>query len=202
MDFDFKKHIYLQDRRVKLEPLNWTHFELLLPVALANPELHKFSPLRYGSEESLKKYFENAFDQKNHGLRYPFAIFDYKTKAYAGSTSFGNIYNRDKRLEIGWTWIGREFQRTGLNRHCKYNLLQYAFEKLNFERVEFKTDDRNEQSKNAILAIGGKLEGILRNHTLMFDGLRRDTVYYSILKNEWGTIKKSIFKNLRAHENI
>ena len=202
MDFDFDKDIVLEDSRVKLEPLNWDHFDFLLPVALANPELHKFSPSRYGSEESLKKYFEKAFDLKKHGLRYPFAIFDKAKRTYAGSTSFGNISNRDKRMEIGWTWIGSEFQRTGLNRHCKYNLLQYAFEKLDFERVEFKTDDRNEQSKNAILAIGGKLEGVLRNHTLMFDGHRRDTVYFSILKNEWETIKKSVFKKLRTYENI
>lgn len=202
MDFNFKKDIFLEDRRVKLEPLNWTHFDFLLVVALNNPDLHKFSPSRYGSEESLKEYFKNAFDLKKHGLRYPFAIFDNKTGTYAGSTSYGNISNRNKRLEIGWTWIGTEFQRTGLNRHCKYNLLQYAFEKLKFERVEFKTDDRNEQSKNAIMAIGGKLEGILKSHTLMFDGYRRDTAYYGILKGEWESIKKSVFKKLRSYENI
>jgi len=196
MDFNFDTDIFLQDRRVKLEPLNWNHFDLLLPVALANPDLHKFSPSRYGSEESLKKYFKNTFEKKKHLLRYPFAIYDKSTGTYAGSTSYGNISNRDKRLEIGWTWIGREFQRTGLNRHCKYNLLQYAFEKLDFERVEFKTDDRNEQSKNAIMAIGGKLEGILKSHTLMFNGYRRDTAYYGILKGEWKSIKKSVFKNI------
>ena len=196
MDFNFDNDIFLEDSKVKLEPLNWSHFDFLLPVTLANPELHKFSPSRYGSEESLRKYFKNALSLKEHALRYPFAIFDKAKGSYAGSTSFGNVSNRDKRLEIGWTWIGSEFKRTGLNRHCKYNLLQYVFEKLDFERVEFKTDDRNEQSKNAIMAIGGKFEGVLRNHTLMFDGHRRDTVYYSILKNEWWTIKKSVFENL------
>ena len=196
MDFDFDRDILLKDRRVTLEPLSWKHFEFLRPVVQANPDSHKFSPSRYGSEESLKIYFENALDQKKQNLRYPFAIFDNLTGTYAGSTSYGTISNRDLRLEIGWTWIGEAFQRTGLNRHCKYNMLQYAFEKLNFERVALKTDDRNEQSKNAITAIGGKFEGILRSHTLMFDGHRRDTAYYSILKNEWKAIKKSSFKNI------
>ena len=164
MDFSFDTDILLQDKRVTLEPLSRNHFEFLLPVVQANPDLHKFSPSRYGSEESLKIYFENALNQKKHNLRYPFAIFDNLTGTYAGSTSFGTISNRDMRLEIGWTWIGAAFQRTGLNRHCKYSMLQYAFEKLNFERVAFKTDDRNEQSKNAIMAIGGKFEGIWRSH--------------------------------------
>lgn len=195
MDFNFDKDIFIHDKRMKLEALQWDHFNFLLPVVLANPDLHKFSPSRYGTEESLKEYFEIAFDQKKHALRYPFAIFDKLSGTYAGSTSFGNIYKKDKRLEIGWTWIGAAFQRTGLNRHCKYNMLQYAFEKLDFERVEFKTDARNEQSKNAIMAIGGKFEGILRSHTLMFDGHRRDTAYYGILISEWESIKKSIFKN-------
>jgi RimJ/RimL family protein N-acetyltransferase len=196
MDFNFDTDILLQDKRVTLEPLSRNHFEFLLPVVKANPDLHKFSPSRYGSEESLKIYFENALRQKKQNLRYPFAIFDNLTGTYAGSTSFGTISNRDMRLEIGWTWIGAAFQRTGLNRHNKYIMLKYVFEKLDFERVELKTDDRNEQSKNAILAIGGKFEGILRSHTLMFDGHRRDTAYYSILKSEWEAIKKSIFKNI------
>lgn len=196
MDFNFERDIFLQDKRVTLEALHWSHFDFLLTIILANPELHKFSPFRYGSEDSLKEYFENALNQKENSLRYPFVIFDNLTETYAGSTSFGNVSNRDKRLEIGWTWIGKEFQRTGLNRHCKYNLLQYAFEELNFERVEFKTDNRNEQSKSAIKAIGGKYEGALRHHTLMFDGHRRDTAYYSILRSEWQPIKKSIFKNI------
>jgi RimJ/RimL family protein N-acetyltransferase len=196
MDFNFNKDIFLQDKRLLLEPLSWNHFEFLLPVIQANPDLDKFSPSRYGSEDSLRIYFKNALDKKKQNLRYPFAIFDKLTGTFAGSTSFGNISNIDMRLEIGWTWIGSVFQRTGLNRHCKYNLLQYAFEILNFERVELKTDNRNEQSKNAIMAIGGKFEGILRNHTLMFDGHRRDTVYYGILKSEWKPIKESIFKNI------
>ena len=115
MDFNFEKDIFLQDKRVTVEALNWNHFDFLLPVVLASPELHRFSPFRYSSEVSLKKYFEDALNQKKNSLRYPFVIFDKLTETYAGSTSFGNVSNRDKRLEIGWTWIGKEFQRTGLN---------------------------------------------------------------------------------------
>ena len=169
---------------------------MLVNIAIINGLITKKTRKIATTKNSRIKYFENSFDEKTHLLRYPFAIYDKSTGTYAGSTSYGNISNRDKRLEIGWTWIGSEFQRTGLNRHCKYNLLQYAFEKLEFERVELKTDDRNEQSKNAIMAIGGKFEGILRSHTIMFDGYRRDTTYYGILKGEWESIKKSVFKNI------
>jgi len=126
-------------------------------------------------------------------LKYPWAIYDKKAEAYAGCTSYLNISAVNSRLEIGSTWIGEEFQRTGLNRACKFLLLSYAFEDLGWERVELKTDSRNEQSKTAIQKIGAQYEGKLRSHTLMSDGYRRDTVYYSILKPEWPRIKSVIF---------
>ena len=94
------------------------------------------------------------------------------------------------------TWFGKSFQRTGLNRNVKFLMLRYAFEALRFERVELKTDERNQQSRLAIEKIGGRFEGILRSHVLMPDGFRRNTVYYSILKSEWPAIKKDIFKNI------
>jgi RimJ/RimL family protein N-acetyltransferase len=105
-----------------------------------------------------------------------------------------NISNVDSRLEIGSTWIGKEFQRTGLNRNCKYLLLNFAFDELGVERIELKTDERNTASRNAIQKIGGQFEGILRSHTLMYDGFRRNTVYYSILKKEWEKIEKDFLK--------
>ena len=195
MDFNFEREVNLEDDRVRLEPLSWDHFELLIPIALANPNLHQYSSSKYDSKEALKDYFKEAFESKSRCVRYPFVILDKLNDRYAGTTSFGNVSNKDERLEIGWTWIGREFQRTGLNRHCKYQLLKFAFETLNFKRVEFKTDSRNVQSKNAIIGIGGKLEGNLRSHTIMFDGFRRDTSYFSILNREWDQIKETIFKN-------
>ena len=116
-------------------------------------------------------------------------------------TSFGNISTKDRRLEIGWTWIDKESQGTGLNKYCKHLMLSHAFEKLIMQRVEFKTDNRNNQSKKAIEKIGGTFEGILRSHTLMLDGYRRDTAYYSILKNEWDRINNTIFKEIETAHN-
>jgi N-acetyltransferase len=106
------------------------------------------------------------------------------------------VSDKDQRLEIGWTWFGKAFQRTGLNRNVKFLMLQYAFEQLQFERVELKTDERNHPSRKAIEGIGGKFEGILRSHMQLPDGFRRNTVYYSILKAEWPALKNGIFKNI------
>ena len=122
-------------------------------------------------------------------------IFDKVKNVYAGCTSFANISNKDKRAEIGWTWIGKDFQKTGLNRHCKFLLLRYMFEHLGFERVEFRTDERNIQSRTAMEKMGAKYEGALRSHTLMNDGFRRTTVYYSILKEEWNKLRTGFLKN-------
>jgi len=187
--------VVLENDRVRLEPLSWEHFDSLLPFALKHPTLLQYSPVKFGNEAALKEYFETNLALKEKGTKYPFAIFDKTKNQFAGSTSFMNISNKNQRLEIGSTWLGKDFQRTGLNRNCKFLLLKYAFETLDCQRVELKTDQRNEQSKTAIQAIGAKYEGCLRSHTLMIDGHRRDTVYFSILKEEWEGIKSTIFKN-------
>ena len=196
MNLIFSDNIILENSRVRLEPLEGKHFDALLPITLNHPNLLRYSPVKFGTAEALKKILEKAERLRQEEAKYTFAIFDKKENVYAGSTSFMNISNIDQRLEIGSTWLGKEFQRTGLNRNCKFLLLQFAFEKLNFERVELKTDDRNEQSKTAIAAIGAQYEGRLRSHTLMTDGYRRDTVYFSILKNEWKGLKSTVFKSV------
>lgn len=193
MDLDFSKEIILENDRTRLEPLALSHLEELLPIALNHPTLLQYSPSYFGSEAKLEKYIRNALAARDQQNRYAFAIFDKEKNVYAGSSSFGNISNHDKRLEIGWTWISKEFQGTGLNKNCKNLLLKHVFEKLEFERVEFRTDIRNTQSRRAIEKIGATYEGELRNHTLMLDGYRRSTVCYSIIKSEWPGIKSSVF---------
>jgi len=187
--------IILENSRARLEPLSIDHVDKLLPVAQQDPELLRYSPSAVYSRELLTQYIRQALSERAAGTKYPFAIFDKKIWQYAGSTSFGAISNVDQRLEIGWTWIGMDFQRTGLNRNCKLLQLSYVFEILGFERVEFKTDARNVQSRKAIEQIGAVQEGIFRNHSVMSDGHRRDTVYYSILKNEWPKVKSVRFAN-------
>ena len=193
MNLDFGQKIVLENERVKLSQLTWKHFDALLSIAVKDPFILKYSPPKFGSAENLTTYFEGAFALMKNEMRYPFVVYDKKLRAYAGSTSYLNVSNHNRRIEIGSTWLGRDFQRTGLNRSCKYLLFHYAFEILEFERIELKTDSRNWQSRTAIEGIGGQYEGELRSHTLMSDGFRRNTVYYSILRDEWPKLKTDIF---------
>lgn len=196
MKFNFKSNTILENDRVRLEPLLEHHFSSLLPIALQHPRLLEYSPSFFGTAETLQNYLDTAIQQRIEQSRYPFVIYDKLTASYAGSTSYGNIFTYHQRLEIGWTWLGKKWQRTGLNRHCKFLLLSHAFDTLGVKRVELKTDDRNVQSKKAIQGIGAKYEGKLRSHTLMTDGHRRDTVYFSILAEEWEEVKMKIFSNI------
>ena len=159
-------------------------------------EIWRFNVSRCMNDGELKNYISSALDPGKTGVSHSLVIIDKASQKTAGSSSFGNISAKDKRLEIGATWLGRDFQGTGLNRICKFLMLQYAFENLGFERVEFKTDVLNLQSRKALKKIGATEEGILRSHTLMQDGRRRDTIYYSILKPEWENLKNSVFKGL------
>ncbi len=189
MNFSFDEEIILENNFALLRPINKADIDNLLAIAIKDKDLLQFSPVPIYTKSLLKEYIDKAVDNTLNKSRYTFIVFDKIQNAYAGSTAFLNISNPDDRLEIGATWYGKEFQRTGLNRNCKYLLLQYAFDNLEAERVEFKTDERNSASRKAIEKIGGQFEGILRRHTLMYDGFRRNTVYYSILRSEWGKLK-------------
>ena len=189
MNFAFNEEITLENNFVLLRPITKSDIDNLLPIATDDKDLLQFSPAPIYTPELLETYIATAILNRANKNRYTFIVFDKTKNAYAGSTSFLNISNADDRLEIGATWYGKKFQRTGLNRNCKYLLLEYAFDHLDAERVEFKTDERNVASRTAIEKIGGQLEGTLRRHTLMYDGHRRNTVYYSILKNEWQQMK-------------
>ena len=191
MNFPFEKEIILENTAVLLRPLKISDFNNLVNIATTDKNLFQFFPKAAYSETLLRDYIDNAMEERKNKTRYHFIIFDKKKNTYAGRTGFLNISNADSRVEIGSTWIGKDFQRTGLNRNCKFLLLSYAFEELGAERVELKTDERNTASRNAIEKIGGKFEGILRSHTLMHDGYRRNTVYYGILKNEWEYLKNN-----------
>ena len=110
------------------------------------------------------------------------------------SSSLGNISLHDLRAEIGWSWLGKEFRSTGLNKHAKYAMMRYAFDELNFERIEFKTDVLNDRARQGLKNIGGVEEGILRSHMTMWNNRRRSSIYYSVLKDEWPKLKNTLFK--------
>src|SRR5687767_7633029 len=170
MKFQFDQDIILENERALLRPLQTEDYDHLLSVATAHKDLLQYSPTPLHDPELFKKYVMDALAERDKKFRYAFSVFDKKTQQFAGSTSMANVSNYDKRLEIGWTWYGKEFQRSGLNRACKLLLLSYAFGTLEFERVEFRIDERNQPSRTAVEKIGGKLEGILRSHMTMPNG--------------------------------
>jgi len=193
----FTENIILENKNVLLRPLIQEDEKGLSEIAF-DPDIWEFTVSVAMNLIELKNYINTAIEDRIRFSRYPFTIVDKNSSEIAGSTSYGNISIKDKRLEIGWTWLGKKFRGTGLNKECKFLLLQYAFEHLKFERVEFKTDVLNMASRKALKKIGAKEEGILRSHTLMHDGRRRDTIYFSILADEWKEIKMSFRNSLSA----
>lgn len=174
----------LENAVVCLSELNLKNYENLLIVA-AQENLIQYSPSDIATPESLKTYVETALENYHLQTAFPFIVFDKRVGKYAGSTRYMNIDWRNRVLEIGSTWIGREFQGTGLNRAMKNLMLDYGFDELGFEKVEFRIDERNVRSRMAVEKLGARLEGILRSNVFLLDGFKRNTCCYGILKTEW-----------------
>ena len=196
MNFDnfFEQEIILETERARLEPLGLHHYEYLKAIALSNSDIWKFTLANIVDDESFTAYFNTALKEKEEKRSYPFAMFDKQENRYAGCTRYANISFRDKRLEIGWTWIDPLIQGSGLNKHNKYLMLNFAFEDLGLNRVELKTAGTNLKSQRAMEKIGAIREGVLRKHSINDAGITRDTVYYSFINDEWPAIKEKIFK--------
>ncbi len=198
--FDFTEEYILEDDIVRLEPLAAFHHDHLLPYSLNEPELWRYSAPGTGADgkENLATYLRHALAQRSRLLEYPFAVFDKRTQTYAGSTRLYDINLVDRRLELGYTWYGKDFQRTGLNRHCKFLLLQFAFEKSGIQRVGFSAHSGNEKSIKAMKAIGCKEEGILRSFRQSHNGSRADCIKLSILSDEWPAVKENLSHKMYA----
>lgn len=198
LSFDFTQEIVLEDERVILRPLEVSDFKQLLNFALTEPEIWKYSLIRAAGEEGLKNYLNIALEARNAEKEYPFIVFDKQAKQYAGSTRFYDIQLSNSSLQLGYTWYGKQFQGTGLNKHCKFLLLEFAFETMGIERVEFRADNSNERSIAAMKSIGCQVEGVLRSNSIKPDGSRRDSIVLSILKNEWlSSVKEALIKKTR-----
>ncbi|HET6762622.1 MAG TPA: GNAT family protein [Longimicrobiaceae bacterium] len=180
--------VTLQGRHVRLEPLTLDHVPALAPVAL-DPELWRLTVANIATEADLRAYVQAGLRDRDAGLALPFATMDVATGQAIGSTRFANASFRDRRVEIGWTWLGRAWQRTAANTEAKYLMLGHAFDVLGCVRVELKTDGRNDRSRAAMLRIGAREEGTLRRHMAVQGGHWRDTVYFSILDDEWPAIR-------------
>jgi RimJ/RimL family protein N-acetyltransferase len=187
--------ITLEGKHVRLEPLKAHHVEPLLKAA-ADQKIWQFTSTVVRTTVDMQKYVEMALDWQNAGTAVPFVTMERGSHRVIGSTRFANIDRDHRRAEIGWTWLSPEYWRTAVNTEAKYLMLRHAFEQWNCIRVELKTNAKNARSRAAILRIGATEEGTLRHHMIQPDGSYRDSVYYSILDEEWPQVKKRLEERL------
>jgi RimJ/RimL family protein N-acetyltransferase len=198
LNFNKEAEYTLEDDSVLLRPLQLADVPNLLTISVNEPETWDYSSKSAAGEEALKAYITEALAARDAGIEYPFIVYDKITQAYAGSTRFYDIQAKNDTLQLGYTWYGKDFRGTGLNKHCKFLLLQFAFETLEAERVEFRADNRNQRSIAAMKSIGCTVEGVLRNNMPLKEGGRRDSIILSILKNEWySSVKQNLAGKLR-----
>jgi RimJ/RimL family protein N-acetyltransferase len=193
--------VTLEGRIVRLEPLDRRHLDDLVAVGL-DPALWTWTQVQPETDAALRAYLEKALAAGEVGTEVPFATILRETGRAVGSTRFLTIVPEHRRLEIGWTWLGRPYQRTGANREAKLLQLTHAFEVLGANRVEFKTDSRNEASRRALEGIGATFEGIFRSHTIMPWGPLRDSAYYSVIASEWPQVKAHLEALLATHDRL
>src|SRR6266403_3260295 len=192
--------VTLEGAHVRLEPLAKAHLAGLAKVGM-DEELWRWIPVPVRTVEEMATYIETALQEEKRGVSLPFALIEKATGRAIGSTRYGNIDRTHRRVEIGWTWVARGWQRTAVNTEAKYLLLKHAFETLGCIRVELKTDALNERSRAAILRLGAREEGIFRNHMITASGRIRHTVYFSIINSEWPTVKARLEGKLDARKH-
>jgi len=183
----------LENKQVLLRPLQIGDQADLAAIALSEPQLWQYTISFIDSDQALKEYIEKAIHEREEGKSIPFLVFDKIKNKVAGCTRYMQISTEHKRVEIGSTWIGHEFQGSGLNKAMKFLLLEYAFVQMQMNRVELKTSELNTTSRRAIAAIGAKQEGILRSHMINDNGTIRNTVYFSIIREEWPGVRQDVF---------
>lgn len=191
----FEEEIILENDKVLLRPLVREDYSTLLHFAINEPNLWDYSLMRADGKENMHNYLTNALSKRASKDSYPFIVFDKKTNKYAGSTRFYDYQKMHNTVQLGFTWYGKDFQGTKVNKNCKFLLLQYAFEHLQVERLEFRADNSNKRSIAAMKSIGCTLEGVLRSNCTAHKNGRRDSAILSILKDEWHSGKKSILQS-------
>jgi RimJ/RimL family protein N-acetyltransferase len=183
--------VTLAGRCARLEPIGYEHLDDLV-VAAGDQAIWRYIPLNPSSTEAMRSWIEQSIAERETWTVIRFAIVAQASGRAVGSTSLFDIRPKDRGIEIGWTWLGRDWQRTGINTECKYLLLRHCFETLGAIRVQLKTHRLNLKSRRAIERIGAQFEGILRNHVVMPDGTYRDSAYYSIIEGEWPAVKRHL----------
>lgn len=192
------KPVKLEGRHITLEPMSLEHVDELASVGL-DPSLWEFTVDRISTREGMKTFVERALSDKLSCSALPFVTKISDSDKIVGSTRFGNIDGANRKVEIGWTWVAPGSQRSFVNTEAKLLMLTHAFEVWECIRVELKTDATNLRSRAAILRLGAKEEGILRNHMITDSGRFRDSVYFSILDTEWPDVKRRLTEKLEEH---
>ena len=189
--------LVLENEYVMLRQLVAKDYENLLHFALHEPEIWKFSLVSGAGAEGLRNYLDIALKEQERGTALPFIVYDKVQLAYAGSTRFYDIQPANNMLQLGYTWYGSAFQGTKVNKSCKLLLLEYAFETMGMQRVEFRADNKNHRSVAAMKSIGCTVEGVLRSNMPSPMGGRRDSIVLSVLKEEWeGGVKEQLRKKI------
>ena len=197
LDFNTSSDIILENERVLLRPLVQDDAVYLSAYVKEEPTLWKYALTPITTEQEFDQYIKTAIASRQLNTAYPFIVFDKLQNKYVGSTRFYDIQLENGSTQFGYTWYSEKSWGTGLNEHCKFLLLSYAFETVGFERVEFRADNRNKRSIAAMQKIGCTVEGVLRNHLPTSDGTRRDSIVLSMLKEEWQTIKAGFLARIK-----
>ena len=195
--FDTSTDFILENERVLLRPLVQDDAVYLSAYVKEEPALWKYALTPITTDQEFAQYMATAVEARQLKLAYPFIVFDKLQNKYVGSTRFYDIQLNNSSTQFGYTWYSESTWGTGLNEHCKFLLLQFAFETIGFERIEFRADNRNKRSIAAMQKIGCTVEGILRNHLPTSDGTRRDSIVLSMLKNEWPKIKAGFLARIK-----
>jgi N-acetyltransferase len=191
--------VTLEGRRVRLEPLSLDHVAGLAEVGLV-PELWQQTMTSIATREDMESYVRTAMQWHERGTALPFATVLRSENRVIGSTRFANYEAPHRRVEIGWTWLAPQWQRTGANVEAKLLMMAHAFEVLGLNRVEFKTDVLNSKSRNALLGIGATEEGVFRKHQVLWNGRIRDSVYFSVINDEWPAVRARLEQRLERSQ--
>lgn len=197
--FDCSVDYILENEIALLRPLQPDDAQHLLRFSLYEPDIWQFSISQPIGVNGLRNYIYDAMEARKTGEEYPFIVFDKRVGLYAGSSRFYDIQRKHNTIQLGYTWYGKEFQGTGLNKNCKFLLLEFAFDTLGFDRLEFQADKNNARSIAAMKSIGCLEEGTLRSHLLRPDGSRRDSIVLGILRGEWqNRVKEELQQKIQS----
>jgi len=194
--FDFSEDYILEDERVLLRPLKVEDVDLLSHFVVEEPEIWQYSLMAIQKPADLAHYIDHAVQSRIDKTAYPFIVFDKIKKQYVGCTRFYDVQLTHQSSQLGYTWYGKSTWGTGINVHCKFLLLSFAFEKIGWERIEFRADNDNKRSIAAMQKIGCTIEGVLRSHLPKPNGGRRDSIVLSILRSDWNNSAKQKLEQL------